>query len=133
MDIETYAVCKKLVESGGGGGGAGGNYVEKTTITEISETSTSIGLANNTEYRCGEMESITINIGSTAADYESSLVFNSGETATEFIYSEEIKWSGTDVIESDGAALFVPVENTRYNISFWFDGVINAIVRGVTA
>lgn len=132
MDIETYALCKKLVKESGGGGEISGNYVEKPTIVDIAETTTIIGLANNTEYRCGEMSSITINLSARSADYESSLVFTSGNIPTEFIYADSIYWSGTDVIDSDGVQVFAPVQNMRYNISLWYDGLItNAIVRGV--
>lgn len=131
MDIETYALCKKLVKESGGGE-ISGNYVEKPTIVDVAETVTTIGLANNTEYRCGTMGSITISLGARTADYESSLVFTSGATATEIIYDDNIYWSGTDVIDSDGTIVFVPVHNMRYNISLWYDGLItNAIVRGV--
>lgn len=133
MDIETYALCKKLVkDSGGGGGEISGNYVEKPTIVDIAETTTTIGLANNTEYRCGEMSSITINLSAQSVDYETSLVFTSGNTPTEFIYSDSIYWSGTDVTDIASSIVFAPMPNKRYNIFLWYDGfVTNAIVRGV--
>lgn len=104
----------------------------KPIITDITSTTLTQTMANNTEYRCGEMTNIDITL-TQEEQYESSLVFSSGETATEFVYSDDIYWSGTDVQTVDGLTMFIPSSNSRYNISFWYDGLVfNAVVRGVS-
>lgn len=104
----------------------------KPIITDITTTTLTQTMANNTEYRCGEMTNVDITL-SQSEQYESSLVFSSGETATEFVYSDGIYWSGTDIQTVDGLTMFIPSSNSRYNISFWFDGsALNAVVRGVS-
>lgn len=103
----------------------------KVTIVDVEGVTLTQTMANNTEYRCGEMTNVDITL-LQSEQYESSLVFSSGETATEFVYSDDIYWSGTDVQIIEGLTMFVPSSNSRYNISFWFDGsALNAVVRGV--
>ena len=89
--------------------------------------------ADNTEYRAGTLTSLTITLPSDIPDtYESSIVFSSGDPPTNGVFPDDIKWSGTDVIENNGAVALVPIENTRYNISLWYDGkYVNAVSRGV--
>lgn len=89
--------------------------------------------ADNTEYRAGTLTSLTIMLPSDVPDtYESSIVFSSGDPPTNGVFPDDIKWSGTDVIENNGAVALVPIENTRYNISLWYDGkYVNAVARGV--
>lgn len=89
--------------------------------------------ADNTEYRAGTLTSLTITLPADISDtYESSIVFTSGATPTNGVFPDNIKWTGTGVVENNGAVALVPVENTRYNISLWYDGkYVNAVVRGV--
>ena len=90
-------------------------------------------VADNTEYRAGTLTSLTITLPSDVTDtYESSIVFTSGSTPTNGVFPDNIKWTGTGVVENNGAVALVPVENMRYNISLWYDGkYVNAVVRGV--
>lgn len=122
----------------GGGSGGGGTvdlsaYQQKPTITELSGTTATQTLADNTEYRAGELTALTLTLPSSYGDtFEASVVFTSGATATNATYPDGIKWSGMDIAESDGVTGFAPIANQRYNISFWWDGLYtNAVVRGV--
>lgn len=87
----------------------------------------------NTEYRYLYPGANKIQIGmptnsSSTVDFICSLVFRSPETATEFTYSNNLKFTGDEC--SDG--VFVPAAKTVYNIIFWYDGYnYNAVVRGV--
>lgn len=87
----------------------------------------------NTEYRYLYPGANKIQIGmptnsSSTVDFICSLVFRSPETATEFTYSNNLKFTGDDC--SDG--VFVPAAKKVYNIIFWYDGYsYNAVVRGV--
>lgn len=122
----------------GGGSGGGGTvdlsaYQQKPTITELSGTTATQTLADNTEYRAGELTALTLTLPSSYGDtFEASVVFTSGATATNATYPDGIKWSGMDIAESDGVTGFAPIANQRYNVSFWWDGLYtNAVVRGV--
>ena len=108
-------------------------YQQKPTITELAGTTVTQALADNTEYRAGELTALTLTLPSSYGDtFESSVVFTSGATATNVTYPDGIKWSGMDIAESDGVTGFAPIANQRYNISLWYDGkYINAVVRGV--
>lgn len=87
----------------------------------------------NTEYRYLYPGANKIQIGmptnsSSTVDFICSLVFRSPETATEFTYSNNLKFTGDEC--NDG--VFVPAAKTVYNIIFWYDGYsYNAVVRGV--
>lgn len=87
----------------------------------------------NTEYRYLYPGANKIQIGmptnsSSTVDFICSLVFRSPETATEFTYSNNLKFTGDEC--SDG--VFVPAAKKVYNIIFWYDGYsYNAVVRGV--
>ena len=108
-------------------------YQQKPTITELSGTTATQALADNTEYRAGELTALTLTLPSSYGDtFEASVIFTSGATATNVTYPDGIKWSGMDIAESDGVTGFAPIANQRYNVSFWWDGLYtNAVVRGV--
>lgn len=159
MDLLTYAALKKKLSGGGGGSTIPSDLESKVNknTSDISSLKSSIeqqnnkisGLsamiinldgtdviqevADNTEYRAGTLTSLTITLPSDVTDtYESSIVFTSGAIPTNGIFPDNIKWTGTGVVENNGAVALVPVENTRYNISLWYDGkYVNAVVRGV--
>ena len=97
-------------------------------ITTITETTAAITPDNNTEYRCGEVTSVTITLPEDMPDdYAAYIVFTSGTTAAEAVYPDTIEWSGDDVIDG----VFIPVASRRYNIGIWYDGVnVNAVARG---
>ena len=99
-----------------------------TNITTITETRAAITPDNNTEYRCGEVTSVTITLPEEIPDdYAAYIVFTSGTTAAEAVYPDSIKWSGDDVIDG----VFIPIASRRYNIGIWYDGVnVNAVARG---
>lgn len=103
------------------------------TIVNLDATDVTQMAADNTEYRAGTLTSLTITLPSDVTDtYESSIVFTSGSTPTNGVFPDNIKWTGTGVVENNGAVALVPVENMRYNISLWYDGkYVNAVVRGV--
>ena len=91
-------------------------------------------LKHNCEYRRPEPEFFTstwlqLNLPSAIPDdYISSLVFNSGNTATTLSYPQTIVFTGDDCIDN----VFVPKANTTYNVIFWYDGInVNAVSRGV--
>lgn len=109
------------------------SYQQKPTITELAGATVTQALADNTEYRAGELTALTLTLPSSYGDtFESSIVFTSGATATNVTYPDGIKWSGMDIAESDGVTGFAPIANQRYNISCWWDGLYtNAVVRGV--
>ena len=108
-------------------------YQQKPTITELAGATVTQALADNTEYRAGELTALTLTLPSSYGDtFESSIVFTSGATATNVTYPDGIKWSGMDIADSDGVTGFAPIADQRYNISFWWDGLYtNAVVRGV--
>lgn len=99
-----------------------------TNIITITESTAEITPDNNTEYRCGEVTSVTITLPEDMPDdYAAYIVFTSGTTAAEAVYPDSIKWSGDDVIDG----VFIPVASRRYNIGIWYDGVnVNAAARG---
>lgn len=110
-----------------GGGGSGGGTAAPDVITS-TDTAVTLTPANNTEYRYGELTSLSLNISSPADDYTAYIAFTSGATATETIYPDTLKWSGDDVIDG----IFTPLPSHRYNIGLWYDGeCINAVARGV--
>ena len=88
------------------------------------------GMMQDTEIRCGELKTLkpTLPAGIPPEDYEGSIVFTSGETATEVTIPDEVKLSGTDVWDG----VFTPQKNTRYTIALWYDGrYMNGVIRGV--
>ena len=97
-------------------------------ITTITETTAAVTPENNTEYRCGEVTSVTITLPEEIPnDYAAYIVFTSGTTAAEAVYPDTIEWSGDDVIDG----VFIPIASRRYNIGIWYDGVnVNAVARG---
>ncbi len=99
-----------------------------TTIITAADITADITPANNTEYRYGVLTSLSITLPEPEDDYTAYIVFTSGETATETIYPDTLKWSGDDVIDG----IFTPLTSRRYNIGIWYDGEhINAVARGV--
>lgn len=103
------------------------------TIIALDGTDITQEAADNTEYRAGTLTSLTIMLPTDIPNtYESSIVFSSGDTPTNGVFPDNIKWSGTDVVENNGVIALVPIENKRYNISLWYDGkYVNAVSRGV--
>lgn len=94
-----------------------------------TDTSTTIELAHNTEYRRGSVSSLTTTFPSvTNDDYISCIVFQSGTTATTFSYPSNIKWSGTDL----SSGQFVPKASKYYEVIFYKNHFgYNGVVRGV--
>jgi hypothetical protein len=91
-----------------------------------------IELANNTIYRRGELSEITFPAITPEPTHISIVEFKSGETPTTVTDASGAKWTGDSVVFSDDAYAFVPLANTRYNISFSYDGVyLIACVIGV--
>lgn len=111
---------------GNNGGNSSAGLI--TNIITITESTAAITPENNTEYRCGEVTSVTITLPEEIPDdYAAYIVFTSGTTAAEAVYPDSIKWSGDDVIDG----VFIPVASRRYNIGIWYDGVnVNAAARG---
>lgn len=84
--------------------------------------STSVVLNNHTEYRCKVMASLNLSLPETIPDdYNSRIVFESGETATTLSYtSGSIKFIGDDC---DSSNAFVPATNTSYEVDIKYLGL----------
>lgn len=84
--------------------------------------STSVVLNNHTEYRCKVMASLNLSLPETIPDdYNSRIVFESGETATTLSYTAgSIKFTGDDC---DSSNAFVPAANTSYEVDIKYLGL----------
>lgn len=84
--------------------------------------STSVVLNNHTEYRCKVMASLNLSLPETIPDdYNSRIVFESGETATTLSYTAgSIKFTGDDC---DNSNAFVPAKNTSYEVDIKYLGL----------
>lgn len=84
--------------------------------------STSVVLNNHTEYRCKVMASLNLSLPETIPDdYNSRIVFESGETATTLSYTAgSIKFTGDDC---DSSNAFVPAKNTSYEVDIKYLGL----------
>lgn len=113
------------------------NHISSKTASKQDKTvfdtnsSTSIQLAHNTEYRRNTLSSLSVSFpASVPNDYVSSVVFASGSTATSFNYPSGIKWSGIDISNGN----FVPKASKYYDVIFYHNHFgFNGIVRGVGA
>lgn len=83
---------------------------------------TSVVLNNHTEYRCKVMASLHLSLPETIPDdYNSRIVFESGETATTLSYTAgSIKFTGDDC---DSSNAFVPAANTSYEVNIKYLGL----------
>lgn len=91
--------------------------LSKQNKPKISIESTSnITLNNNTEYRLQVTETLNLTLPSSIADdYECSLVFESGDTATVLSYAaDSIKFVGDDC---DAEGDFIPQANKGYEVN----------------
>lgn len=84
--------------------------------------STSVVLNNHTEYRCKVMASLNLSLPETIPDdYNSRIVFESGETATTLSYTAgSIKFTGDDC---DSSNALVPAKNTSYEVDIKYLGL----------
>ena len=84
--------------------------------------STSVVLNNHTEYRCKVMASLNLSLPETIPDdYNSRIVFESGETATTLSYTAgSIKFTGDDC---DSSNAFIPVASTSYEVDIKYLGL----------
>lgn len=84
--------------------------------------STSVVLNNYTEYRCKVMDLLNLSLPETIPDdYNSRIVFESGETATTLSYTAgSIKFTGDDC---DNSNAFVPATNTSYEVDIKYLGL----------
>lgn len=106
-DSSTFAVQNKVITAA---------LAQKKAIPAISTPSgSSITLENNSEYRLQATASLNLALPeSIPDDYECSLVFESGETATVLSYpSDTIEFFGDDC---DKQGDFVPAQNTSYEV-----------------
>ena len=60
-------------------------------------------------------------------DFKARVILGEISSSLEVAYPDSVKFSGTDTSEG----YFYPSANCRYTIDFWYDGIINAHVRGV--
>ncbi len=96
-----------------------------TITTDLSATTQTVTLTNNTEYRYGTLTSLTITWATP--DIHSAIAFTGG-TGVTFSITAGVKMVGTDVIDG----VFAPVEDKRYNLGFEYDGVNRTVyVSGV--
>lgn len=84
--------------------------------------STSVVLNNHTEYRCKVMTALNLSLPETIPDdYNSRIVFESGDTATTLSYTaDSIKFTGDDC---DSSNVFIPAKNTSYEVDIKYLGV----------
>lgn len=103
------------------------NKQNKTAFN--TESTTTIELADNTEYQRGSITSLTVTFPSSVSNgYISSVIFQTGSAAPTFTYPSNIKWSGSDISNSQ----FVPVAGKYYEVIFWYNNFgYNGLVRGV--
>lgn len=100
------------------------NSISNSDLIDTAVTTT-IELANNTEYRRGTLAALTISLpASLDTRYRSIVCFSSGATATTFTDNTTVKWTGDDVVWATDKYAFVPLINSRYNIAFIYDGTI---------
>ena len=98
-------------------------YADMPTSDKFQENeSTSVVLNNHTEYRCKVMASLNLSLPETIPDdYNSRIVFESGETATTLSYTAgSIKFTGDDC---DSSNAFVPAANTSYEVDIKYLGL----------
>ena len=101
------------------------NKADKSSIVTSGATFTAV---DNTEYRFGEVASLTMTFPETIDRFDIFVAFTSGTTATAFTFPTGIKWTGDDITDGE----FVPAASKRYSIALWYDGsAVNGIVRGV--
>lgn len=84
--------------------------------------STSVVLNNHTEYRCKGMASLNLSLPETIPDdYNSRIIFESGETATTLSYTAgSIKFTGDDC---DSSNAFIPAASTSYEVDIKYLGL----------
>ena len=102
---------------------------QKKAVPAISTPSGSnITLENNSEYRLQSTASLNLALPeSIPDDYECSLVFESGETATVLSYpADVVKFIGDDC---DAEGDFIPIANTGYEINIKNLGFNRIIAR----
>lgn len=99
---------------------------DKTAIQTPSDVN--VILNSNTEYRMQAIANLNLTLPSTIPDdYECSLIFESGATATVLSYpADSIKFVGDDC-DSEGD--FIPVANTGYEINIKNLGFNRIIAR----
>jgi hypothetical protein len=96
-------------------------------------TTGDIELAHNTIYRRGELAEIEFPAITPEPTHISIVEFTSGATPTTVTDSSGAKWIGDSIVFAEDAYAFVPLANTRYNISLSYDGVyLIACVLGVS-
>lgn len=108
-DSSTFAVQNKVVTAA---------LAQKKAIPAISTPSgSSITLENNSEYRLQAIANLNLTLPSMIPDdYECSLIFESGATATVFSYpADNIKFIGDDC---DAEGDFIPAANKGYEVNF---------------
>ena len=90
--------------------------IADANVTVNSESSTSITLANNMEFRRGTISTLNINLPTGIPEqFNCSVAFTSGSTATNVTLPSNIALLHTkDEFTADA--------NTRYNLLFWSDG-----------
>ena len=119
-DSSTFAVQNKVVTAA---------LARKKAVPAISTPSgSSITLENNSEYRLQATASLNLALPeSIPDDYECSLVFESGATATVLSYpTDVVKFIGDDC---DAEGDFIPIANTGYEINIKNLGFNRIIAR----
>lgn len=90
--------------------------IEDVSVSVNNESTTSIVLTNNTEFRRGTLSSLNISMPSDVPEqFNSSVAFTSGNTATSVTLPSNVALLHTE-------DEFTADTNTRYNLLFWSDG-----------
>ena len=103
---------------------------DKATLTNVSGTTPSVTLANNTIFTAtSTLTSLTLALpASNVNDFVCQINFTSGSTPT-VIGGAAIKWLGDNASETS----FVPRANCRYTIVFYYDGTnYRGMIQGVS-
>lgn len=100
----------------------------ETAIVNVSASTLTQELADNTIYNCGELSALTITFPASAGiGFISQVNFDSGTTETALTAPVDTVWLGDDIVSD----VFVPVASKRYSVLFFNDGSsIRGIVQG---
>lgn len=102
----------------------GAGDLNKPSIESTSESDISIVVEPNTIYNCSTLTNLIVDASNiTSVNDISKIYFTSSENMT-FGVSSVLKFSGTDVSDN----VFTPVENKRYYLMIFNDGVFTQII-----
>lgn len=97
------------------------------TVT-VNKSESSVTLLHGRTYRLGEIDELNVKIPhSPDDDYYAEISFDSGNDATEILFSTRVRLTGDNVADEE----LMPRPNTHYTVFIWYDGELQGIVRGL--